>query len=449
MDFGLLLHLLLRKTGLRQSEMAPLVGLGAPDLSRLLSGSRRLTHIDKIAALAEALGIPDELWPLRRPGTARLPGIPTEPPEAWESAPDIGRRIGIAHTSNTSSDALDMFSTEVQYVVDHYESDGAHGQLRLAERAVRLRHTLQDLLAGQQPPSHRAELFALAARTSALLGYMAVNRGQHTTADAYSDEAIAFARDIEDVATTMWACGTKSLNAYYEGDLARAASCAIAGIDLAPEHPQAIRLLANGLARALGKRGDRAGAERAVGRAEELSDRHGMPTGLTPCISLEPYGLARTLANAATVHVALGNTAAVLDYAGLIGEQILTGESAWSQALVQLDVATAQTTGSQADIEHAMLLGRQVLEAHTEGPLILSVVQRAQDLHRIAAPWRDLPAVRDYRDALEQWAGTPRVRRLATSATMHRPALTSAKDIAHGHSGAASPLFPARSTRRP
>ncbi|WP_151898134.1 hypothetical protein [Streptomyces sp. C8S0] len=99
------------------------------------------------------------------------------------------------------------------------------------------------------------ELFRLAARTSAVLGYMAVNTGRHLVAEAYCAEAVELARDITDVETTMWAMGTRSLNSYYQGDYAASAMWADTGLRLAPEHPQAIRLLINGRARPLGGSG--------------------------------------------------------------------------------------------------------------------------------------------------------------------------------------------------
>lgn len=81
---------------------------------------------------------------------------------------------------------------------------------------------------------------------------------------------------------------------------------------LPPNHPQAVRLLVNGRARVLGKLGDRNQAERAIGQALELSDRHHVAPGLTSCISFSPYGRARTLSNAMTAPVDLQGTGHVL-----------------------------------------------------------------------------------------------------------------------------------------
>ncbi|WP_189957699.1 hypothetical protein [Streptomyces alanosinicus] len=299
-------------------------------------------------------------------------------------------------------------------LVARYETEGPH---RLAPEAVDLRNFIQDRLEGQQPPRQREALFRLAAQASGLLGYMAVNAGREVVAEAYCKEAEELAKEIADRALIMWVQGTRSLNAYYAGHYDEAVQWAEAGLQIAPNHPQAIRLQSNGRARALGKLGDRPGAERAIAAAEELSSDHQVAVGLTSCISFEPYGMARTLANAATVHVALANAPQVLAYADQIDELVEQSDSAWSQALVRLDVATALLAGPRPDVEHAMVLGRQVLEAGG-GPPIRSVVQRAGELYAGASRWQDLPAVREYDDALRSWQSAPQTRDLATSAKM-------------------------------
>jgi hypothetical protein len=177
---------------------------------------------------------------------------------------------------------------------------------------------------------------------------------------------------------------------------------------------------------------DRDGAIRAIETAEDLSARHSVTTQLTSCISLEPYGVTRTLANAITTYVGLGDTAEVRRYADEISDHVATAESDWTRSLVRLDEATAHVSGSQPDLEHAMLLGRQILQDAEDGPLILSVVQRAHELRHTAQNWKNTPAVRDYTEALRAWSETPRVRELVSSATMpvkaHASGRTASRD---------------------
>ncbi|WP_160160333.1 hypothetical protein [Streptomyces sp. SLBN-134] len=152
-------------------------------------------------------------------------------------------------------------------------------------------------------------------------------------------------------------------------------------MDRAPDHPQATRLLVNGRARALCKLGDRNQAERAIGRALELSDRHDVPVGLTSCISFLPYGRARTLANALTARAALQDTGHVLRDAKDLDDLIEKSDSAWSRSLVRLDVATAVLQQRAPDVEHAMSLGQQAITLASPLPTS-SVRQRSQLLGR-------------------------------------------------------------------
>ena len=87
--------------------------------------------------------------------------------------------------------------------------------------------------------------------------------------------------------------------------------------------------------------------------------------------------------------------------------------------MVRLDVATALLARPQPDVEQAMVLGRQVLEAGG-GPPIRSVIQRAGELHARAASWHQLPVVRDYAEALRTWHTTPLTRAVTSFAKMAR-----------------------------
>ncbi|MEV6948311.1 helix-turn-helix transcriptional regulator [Streptomyces sp. NPDC051172] len=412
-DFSQVTRLIRQHGSLRQDDVAQLTGLSQAFLSMLEAGRRRLTNIDKIAEFLTGLGVPPELTPLPRPAAQHAPVVEVE----WESPLEIAKRLNTLTSSHVDPATLRILEQQITDIVDRYEQEGPH---QLVPVTTELRTYVQPLLEGQQPPRQREALFRLAAQASGLLGYMAVNAGREVLAEAYCTEAHALAAEIDDQDLMMWALGTRSLSAYYAGRFADALTWAEAGIDINPHSPQAIRLLANGSARALGKLGDATGAQRALAQAEELSGQHVLPDGLTSCISFVPYSLARTLANAATVHVSLGDTPKVIAYAEQIDGLVARSDSAWSQALVRLDVATALLTGARPDVEHAMVLGQQVLDAGG-GPPIRSVVQRAGELADRATQWRDLSAVRNYTEALRVWRSSPLTRAVAESAKMTRP----------------------------
>lgn len=353
----------------------------------------------------------ERIFELVDPDTLGAP-LPANPPPAQASAHPLldlddpltvleqARRLT---TSNADSSVVTMAQTAIRSIVDRYE---ALGPQQLAGEAKLLRTMLHTLLAGQQPPVRRAELFRLASQASGLLGYMSVNAGHPEAAQAYSTEALLLAESLGDVELQMWALGTRSLGLYYQGRYNEADEVAAAGVALAPSSPQAIRLLSNGRARALARMDRRTEAERAIGQALFLSETQLVPGGLTSCISFEPYSQARTLANIVTAHLSLKDTPQVLRYAEEIDPLIEESDSGWSRALVGLDVATALLRQKSPDVERAMHLGRTALRSGTAPP-ITSVWQRGVELYREAGQWRNEPAVGDYAEELRAWRAQP------------------------------------------
>lgn len=330
-----------------------------------------------------------------------------------ESPLEIVSRTQQLTTSNADESTLAFLGSSLEGITARYELDGPH-VLRPQTRHLRqLAHTLLD---GHQPPRARRELFYLAARAAGLLGYMAVNTGDFPLAEAYCTEALELSRAIDDIETELWANGTLSLRLYYLGKYADADACAAAAAERAPRGAQSIRLLANGRARALAKMGRRQAAARAIGQALELSELHDVPVGITSCISFEPYGHARTLANAVTAHLSLGNVDQVLKDARQIDDLVEHSDSPWSRALVRLDVSTALLQQASPDVEHAMSLGKQALALCADAP-ITSVWQRAHDLREQARRWRNHPVVRDYDDEFRAWSSQPAALAMSTSRT--------------------------------
>jgi tetratricopeptide (TPR) repeat protein len=306
--------------------------------------------------------------------------------------------MGIAAV-NTDEATLTALRGALEEIVDRYEADGP---LRLAPRAAEVLRVQLDLLAGRQHPRQRRELYALTAKCSGLLAYMAVNVGRLPAATAYAAQALQLAEEAEDRALVAWVRGTQSLAAYYAGRHEEALDLAHAGVRAAPDSPQAIRLLSNGVARAAARLGDRTAAERALDQALALTEECAPPPGLTACISFEPYGRARTLANAATAHLSLGDPEKVFAYAEEIEAHVTGSDSPWSQALVTLDVAAAHLHTPRPDLEHALSLAQSALKTAADHP-IRSVVQRAEELLAMTDTQPSEPAVREYADALRVW----------------------------------------------
>ncbi|WP_433358859.1 hypothetical protein [Streptosporangium sp. CA-115845] len=316
--------------------------------------------------------------------------------DLWDSPGRIRAQTKELFPDETEAADVHLAQAAIERVVQQYEVVGPE---RLGPEVRIVRRMLHGLLRGRQSQADRQQVCRLAARVSGLLGYMAVNTGSEA-AFAYCEEAVALAREINDNSTIAWALGTTSLGLYYAERYAEADAAAAAGVGLAPASPQAIRLLVNGRARALARLGDRKGAVQAIGQALELSDRQpGLVSGLTSCISFEPYGMARTLSNALTAYVSLADTARAGECADAVDAHVMASDSAWSKALVRLDVASSVLQGAAPDVEHAMQLGHEALDAAAGKP-IQSILKRARELRVQASRWDDLHPVREFDERL-------------------------------------------------
>ncbi|MFD4241852.1 hypothetical protein ACFWP3_09670 [Streptomyces sp. NPDC058525] len=349
----------------------------------------------------------EQVEPVSRPSIAFSSGAAAPPAQAPEFDDPLAV-VAQTHrltSSNADDPVLMMVTQSIASIVSRYEALGPH---QLAGEARVIREMLHGVLGGQQPPRVRAELFRLACQAAGLLGYMAVNAGaRFEVVNAYCTEAESLAREIGEVSMQMWATGTRSLGLYYQKRYAEADDAASAGIALDPDNPQAIRLLVNGRSRALARLGDRGSAEAAIGQALSLSDQQfSLPDGLTSCISFEPYSMPRTLANAITTRLSLGDTAEVVAHAEEIEDLVEHSPSDWSRALVGLDVASALLKQGSPEVEHAMVLGSRALRAGIGRP-IKSVWERAMELYVGAEQWHDEPVVGDYADELRSWRAQP------------------------------------------
>ncbi|MFD3592928.1 hypothetical protein ACFWU5_09380 [Nocardia sp. NPDC058640] len=257
------------------------------------------------------------------------------------------------------------------------------------------------LLQQRRHPAHVEQLYRIAARLSGVLAYMAVNCGRFGSARMYCREAQVLASLIEDREMLAWVKSTESFCAYYAGDFALSVTLAEEGIALADSGSQAIRLYSNGLARAWGKLGDTVEVERAIEQAMSLADHHNVVPGLTPALTFESYGKARLMANAATAFLSAGRFDKALEFGELVEDHVSQSDSVWSATLVRLDVATALVLQRHPEVERAVRLGVEALDASSDRP-IRSVWQRADELGALLESRHRAPS-RDYAERLAQW----------------------------------------------
>jgi len=115
---------------------------------------------------------------------------------------------------------------------------------------------LDTLLDECNHPQQRQQLFEVAGETSGLLGYIAVGSGSFSLARAYCLESFQLGDYVQDGNLKAWARGMQSFCEYYAGRYEEALRYAEDGIAHAGSGPQSVRLAINGVARAMGKRGD-------------------------------------------------------------------------------------------------------------------------------------------------------------------------------------------------
>lgn len=309
----------------------------------------------------------------------------------------VGRLQHLAELSG-DGDLVDGLSLALSEIINRYETEGPR---HLAGEVQELRQRVNLLLEQRRHPAHVEQLHRISARLSGVLAYMAVNCGRFGSARMYCREAQVLASLIEDREMLAWVKSTESFCAYYAGDFVRSAKLAEEGIALAGSGSQAIRLYSNGLARAWGKLGDAAEVERAIEQAMSLADHQDVVHGLTPALTFESYGIARLMANAATAFLSAGRFDKALEFGGLVEDHVSQSDSVWSRTLVRLDVATALVLQHSPEVEHAVRLGIEALDASSDRP-IRSVWQRANELGALLESRHRAPS-RDYGERLAQW----------------------------------------------
>jgi hypothetical protein len=197
-----------------------------------------------------------------------------------------------------------------------------------------------------------------------------------------------------------WARGLQSFCEYYARHYAEALHLAEDGLKYARSGPQSVRLMINGVARAMGKLGDADGVHRAVDQAYELMSRNDAPSGVPSSIAFGCYSASQIASNAATAYVSLRMPQKVQRYIGLALPEISKSESPWSRSLVMIDLALSLTWDRQADLDRATELALEAL-AISDGRPIVSIQQRTSDfVCNAASRWGNTRQVSTVRDAM-------------------------------------------------
>jgi transcriptional regulator with XRE-family HTH domain len=304
-------------------------------------------------------------------------------------------RIEKLHRGTVHPEVIRQFQDNTRRVVTQYETQ-KHPVLipvLLKQRAF-----IEEILEECSHPSQQQELFRIAGATSGVLGYVAVGRGDFPLARAYCLEAFQLGDFAQDSNLQAWARGLQSFCEYYAGEYHDALDLAENGLGYAKSGPQSVRLIINGVARAMGKLGDTEGVHRAVHEAYELMSHNDVPTGVPSSISFECYSAAQTASNAATAYVSLGIPEKVEHYVNLALPDISRSDSPWSRSLVMIDLAVSKIRSKEPDLDYATKLILDALDISTGRPII-SVQQRTSDfVTEVSGRWGNVPQVRAIRD---------------------------------------------------
>jgi DNA-binding XRE family transcriptional regulator len=390
----------LRKAaGFTQESLAAEVGADRSAVWRWESG-RSVPEPITQPRLARALGVTRrELAEiLARSEPAVAVGDDEPDPGDWMLASPSHPTIGLIDVLGPSQ-TLNTATSYTKGIVARYEQEGPQ---RLAPELLSLRQLSQQLGLRVSTDADRMALTRLSAQQAALLAYMAVNLSRFTAAENFALEAALLATALNDNAMLSWVRGTQSFAAYYRKRYKEALDLAEAGVEIAGQSRQRIRLLSNGVARAAGKLGDQRTVQRAVREALDMAERADGPVGMASCIDLEPYGWARTAANAATAYLAVGDHEQVLKLTEDLWPVVEASDSDWSRSLVKLDEATALTMCTCADLEHAAAVGVEALEISASKP-IASVATRTNELAASLQQQGCGHAALNLLDAVREW----------------------------------------------
>ncbi|ABW15656.1 helix-turn-helix domain protein [Parafrankia sp. EAN1pec] len=411
-DMKTVLEIYRKWTGASQSQIAAMTGIAQPSISAILREQRQVTNIESFEKFADGLGIPRERLGLAAPKTTA--------PDTADSAtsPDrravlaagalfaidaeldeVSRRMQQVAASNVDDDALHQLDISIEVVGRRYENSDA---ATVYPVALKQRRWVADLMSGHQHPDQRRELYAIGGKLSGLLGYLAFDLGNELVARAYCNEAMSLAKTAGHRDLAAWVRGTQSFIAYYGGRYREALDLARDGQRYARGGPASIRLAISGEARTLGKLGDIAGVDEAVGRALAAHARIEDTDPVGYFLSFDPFTASRIAGNAASAYLAAGAPDRAREFTDQAIPIFAAAGSTASHALTLVDASMTYLTGPDPQPDRA---GTLVAEALDVGADLRSevVARRARDFLLTAAQWRTVPEIAQVNDAVKAW----------------------------------------------
>jgi hypothetical protein len=294
---------------------------------------------------------------------------------------------------------LNVVAARTDAMISEYETADTSAQTAELQR---YRSWLEDQLESLGDPGQRQVVCAVACKVSGVLGYIAVGRSLFDLSRAYLLESFELARVTESADMSAWVRGMQSFCEYYSGNYVGALEYATDGIRYAGSGPQSVRLLSNGVARAMGKLGDIGGVHRAIEQALQSLDRQSQVPTTPSSIGLSGYNLAQVAGNAATAYLAADEPLKVAEFVEIALSGTAQSDSPWGRSLILIDYASAVLNSASCDPYESMTIAQDAL-AISAGRPISSVHLRALEFARkLRQRWGPLKGGDEFHEAIVQ-----------------------------------------------
>ncbi|MFE2845101.1 helix-turn-helix domain-containing protein [Streptomyces scopuliridis] len=288
-DFASVFRLVKVKAGIYPSRVAALCGMTPSRVGEIMSGRRRLAHIDVIERVADGLRIPGAMlglahrpWeippsaasgqhPRRRPAQKFATATDSEQGREAEPGRGLEELLTLADGRVTRSTLLALRSS----VEDYWRRDDEHGGASMRPAVVgHLRYVTQVM--GSVPDSLRRDLQSLAAELARLAGWAYFDACQYSTARSYFTQALRLSHRQDDYLFMANVLSCMSLQATYDGQPSDAVALACKAQDAARTaggQPLVMSMLHMREAFAHATLRDAASCHQAIGRSREAYEQ--------------------------------------------------------------------------------------------------------------------------------------------------------------------------------
>ncbi|MFI0941244.1 helix-turn-helix domain-containing protein [Streptomyces sp. NPDC021020] len=237
-DFATVFTLVRRRAGVYGSRIAALCGMTPSRVGEIMSGQRRLAHIDVIERVADGLRIPGAMLGLaHRPWEIPALASPAEPKpdsgSARASALTTTELDGVLHGATGANVSHSTVAALRSSIEDYWRRDDQHGGAALRPAVVGHLRYAQQLIDSGGGGLLRRSLTSLAAELARLAGWSYFDARQYSIARSYFSQALHLAEGIGDRQFIANVLSCMSLQATYEGDAREAATLAAAAQDTA------------------------------------------------------------------------------------------------------------------------------------------------------------------------------------------------------------------------